>query len=230
MVMDMVNNLFWIGHASFYIKDTKNNLNIYIDPFNLNESTAKNKADIILITHAHFDHYSKPDINKIIKEDTRIIGPDNCLKNDEFKNLKILKPYEKYSVENIKIETIPAYNNKQEKLQFHPKQNNWIGYIIEANNIKIYHAGDTDFIEEMKELRNKNIDIALLPMGGHYTMDLNDAIEAAKIINAKNTIPMHYKNLLGKDKSERLENELKQKIKNTMILNEIQAPTYGFEN
>lgn len=224
----MINNLFWIGHSSFYIKDEKNNLNVYVDPFNLNELTAKNKADIILITHAHFDHCSKLDINKIIKENTKIITAPNCLSENEFKNIITLKPYEKYSINNIEIKTIPAYNNKKEKLQFHPKENNWIGFIISINDMKIYHAGDTDFIEEMKELKNENIDTALLPMGGHYTMEIDEAIEAAKAINAKNIVPIHYKNLLGEEKSRNLEEKLKQELNNALILKEIQEPTYKF--
>ncbi len=223
-----MNNLFWIGHASFYIKEEKNNLNVYIDPFNLDESIVKNKADIILITHAHFDHYSKVDINKIIKTDTKIITASNCLSENEFDNVITLKPYQKYSVDNIEIETIPAYNNKKEKLQFHPKEKDWLGFIISINNVKIYHAGDTDFIEEMKKLKEKNIDIALLPMGGHYTMEIDEAIEAAKAIGAKNIAPIHYKNLLGKENSENLEEKLKQKLDNAIILKEIQEPTYKF--
>ncbi len=224
----MIEGLFWIGHSSFYIKDIKNDLNVYIDPFNLDEATAKNKADVILITHAHFDHYSKQDIDKIIKEDTEIVVAPNCLKEEKFNNSKILKPYEKYLVKGIEIETIPAYNNKKEKLQFHPKENNWVGFIININNKKIYHAGDTDFIDEMKDLKNKNIDAALLPMGGHYTMNMEEAIKAAESIEAKNTIPMHYKNLLGEEGSKNLEEKLKQKLKNVLILKEIQKPTYGF--
>ncbi len=219
-------NLFWIGHASFYIKN-KAGLNIFIDPFNIGEETAKNKADIILITHAHFDHCSKKDIEKIATPDTEIIAALGCLSESDYKRLKIIRPNESLSIKDIVIETIPAYNIKKERMQFHPKSNDWVGYIIDVDGTKIYHAGDTDFIDEMKGLKSKNIKFAILPVGGTYTMDKEEAIEAAKAINAKFTIPMHYKNLLGKVGSERIENELKKRI-NALILKEIQEPTYSF--
>ncbi len=221
-------NLFWIGHASFYIKN-KAGLNIFIDPFNISEETAKNKADIILITHAHFDHCSKKDIEKIATQDTEIIAAEGCLSESDYKKLKIIRPNESLSVKEIEIETVPAYNIKKERVQFHPKSNNWVGYIIDVDGTKIYHAGDTDFIDEMNRLKSKNIEFALLPMGGTYTMDEEEAVEAAKAINAKFIVPMHYKNLLGKVGSERIEKELKKRV-NALILKEVQEPTYSFNN
>ncbi len=223
-------NLFWIGHASFYIKN-KAGLNIFIDPFNISEETAKNKADVILITHAHFDHCSKKDIEKIATQDTEIIAAPGCLSELDYKKLKIIQPNESLSVKGIEIETVPAYNIKKERVQFHPKSNNWVGYIIDVDGTKIYHAGDTDFIDEMNGLKSKNIEFALLPMGGTYTMDEEEAVEAAKAINAKFIVPMHYKNLLGKVGSERIEKELKNKKRvNALILKEVQEPTYSFNN
>ncbi len=219
-------NLFWIGHASFYIKGKK--LNVFIDPFNLSDETAKNKADIILITHAHFDHCSKKDIDKIIKSDTEIIAAENCLSESEYNNLRIIHPNENIAVKGIEIETIPAYNNKKGRMQFHPKENKWVGYILNIDGIKIYHAGDTDLTDEMKTLKNKKIDYALLPMGGMYTMDVDEAIAAAKAINAKNIVPMHYKNIIGKAQSAKLEEKVRSTIK-ALILKEIQEPTYAFK-
>ena len=104
-----------------------------------------------------------------------------------------------------------------QRLSFHPKANNWVGYIFELNGQKIYHAGDTDFTEEMRNLKNLNLDVALLPIGGTYTMDVQEAAEAANEIAAKTTIPMHYKNLVGENYKS-IEEEFKRLVKNSKVV------------
>ncbi|MGB9748417.1 MAG: MBL fold metallo-hydrolase [Candidatus Woesearchaeota archaeon] len=180
----------WEGHASFKIK-SKDKI-LQIDPFQLESFE---KADLILITHGHYDHCSLTDLSRIVKNGTIIVAPPDCsstLSKLQGIEIKLIQPHQKLQVYDFKIEAIPAYNvNKT----FHKKTNNWVGYIIEVDSIRIYHAGDTDLIEEMKGL--KNIDIALLPVGGTYTMDAKEAAEAANIIKPKIAVPMHYDKIVG---------------------------------
>ena len=215
--------LFWIGHASFYIKH--NGITVFIDPFNVTDHV-KEKADLILITHAHMDHFSRKDINKVMKPDTEIITSTQTLSGNEYKNIKIAKPGFSSSYHGIGIESIPAYNTNKERLNFHPKSNEWVGYVVTVGGKRIFHAGDTDFIEEMKSL--SNIDAALLPMGGTYTMETEEAIKAAQAIKAKATIPMHYKMLLGKEKADESEKRFTAEVKGAKILKEVQPAAYSF--
>ena len=191
----------WFGHASFFITDFANKSRIYfLDPFDL--KAAKEKADIIFITHLHYDHCSPEDVRKILKSDTIIVSVPGCMEKMNLPN-KIVhaSPNKEFSVNGIKVKTVPAYNIKKERLNYHPKANNWVGYILYVNSKSIYHAGDTDFIPEMKELDEK-LTVAMLPIGGTYTMDVEEAIEAANAIKAEITIPMHYKRLLGEKYKE----------------------------
>jgi len=181
----MVIIIKWLGHASFQIKvDSKS---IYIDPY---EGEYKEKADLILVSHSHFDHCDTSKIKKLRKDDTLIIAPTDCASRIGG-NVKSLKPGEKISVGNITVEAVEAYNHKRFRSPgnpFHPKGLG-VGYLLTIGDKTIYHAGDTDFIPEMKNL--KNVFLALLPSGGTYTMDNPEAAEAALAINPKFVIPMH---------------------------------------
>lgn len=190
----------WLGHSSFRI-----NKDIYIDPFQLS-STAP--AKLILITHSHYDHCSLEDIKKILAEKTVILAPADCISQlirFEKAVLKVAKLGDTFDINNIKIEAVPAYNiNKQ----FHPKENEWLGYILTVNGKRIYHAGDTDLIPEMDDIK---ADIALLPVGGRYTMNAKEAAEAAKKIKPKIAIPMHYEKIVGtKADAEKFKELLKE--------------------
>jgi len=210
-------NITWFGHASFSFKDTNGNQIYYIDPFDLTISEPE-KADLAFITHAHPDHFSPNDIAKIVKNETIIIAPPDILaKIERAENLKLaVEPNKSYEIKGFRFQTIPAYNNNPEKLQFHPKMNNWVGYIFELNGQKIYHAGDTDFIEEMKGLKDLNLDIAMLPMDGHYCMNMEEAAEAANAICAKVTVPMHYKRQ-NPDNHPDLEAKFEQLVTNSKV-------------
>ncbi len=173
-------------HSS--IKITKGII-IYIDPFRINEE--KHDADLILITHDHYDHYSPEDIKKVIKEDTIIVAPKTIKELNNKENIIFVEPNKTYNIKGYKMDTIPAYNiNKH----FHPKENNWVGYIIEIEGIKYYIAGDTDIIPENQQIK---CDVALIPIGGTYTMDYKEASELINIIKPKIAIPTHYGSIVG---------------------------------
>lgn len=189
--------LKWLGHSGFIIKNSKV---IYIDPYKI--SGEREKADIILITHNHYDHCSVEDMEKIIKEGTKIFAPAGCQsKIARFKihvDMELVEPNREFAYGNVKIDTVPAYNIDK---SFHPKEEGWVGYLIKINDVLIYHAGDTDVIPEMQKLTGykqpQKKFIALLPIGGRFTMNPEEAAEAVKIIKPSLAIPMHYGSVVG---------------------------------
>ena len=165
---------------------------LYFDPYEIKDDM--HDADIIFITHNHYDHFDIESINKIKNENTIIVAPksmENVINKLDFKDYVYLNPFEETSIDNIFIKGVPAYNiNKP----FHPRSNNWLGYIITYNGISYYIAGDTDKIEEAE---NVKCDIAFVPIGGHFTMDAYEASELIKIIKPKEVIPIHYGSIVG---------------------------------
>ncbi len=189
--------LIWLGHSGFKIK--LNQKIIYIDPYQINENE---KADIILITHSHYDHFSQQDLDKIVKDGTIIIcTPDSQSKVARLNakiELLLAEPGREFLIEEIKIKAVDSYNEKKE---FHPKNEYWCGYVIQFNGLVIYHAGDTDKIKEMEKLtgyaKKDNEFIILLPVGGNFTMNAEEAAEAALLIKPTLAIPMHYGSIVG---------------------------------
>ena len=187
----MLENISIIHHSSIKFSD---NIKIYFDPYEINENN--NDADIIFITHNHYDHYSENDIKKIYNAKTKFIIPKDLEK--ELLNLGIKKeniitvaPNNNYNVLDISFKTIPAYNiNKP----FHPKENNWVGYLINYNNFTYYIAGDTNITEDNKLIK---CDVAFLPIGGKYTMNYKEAAELTNIIKPKIVVPIHYGLIVG---------------------------------
>lgn len=187
----MLDNVELLGHST--IKFTKD-WTIYFDPFNIKDE--KHDADFIFCTHAHYDHFSPRDIEKVMNEYTVIITVEDKLTDAlklGFKNSNIynVKPDYKFDIRGVKFITTYAYNKEK---MYHPKENEWVGYVIDIQGIKYYIAGDTDFVDEAK---NVKCDVAFLPVGGTYTMDSEEAASMANFIKPKIAVPIHYGSIVG---------------------------------
>lgn len=178
--------LQWLGHASFRI--SHNDTIVYIDPWKLKNEP--NDATFVLVSHSHYDHYSAQDIAKVSRPDTKLIASADVVAKE--KSGEAIMPGLTVDLEGVRIIAVPAYNPNKD---FHPRANNWVGFVIEIGSKRIYYAGDTDITEEMKAL--KNIDAALLPVGGTYTMNAAEAAEAANHFKPKMAIPYHWGDIVG---------------------------------
>jgi len=178
--------LQWMGHASFKIchEDTV----IYIDPWKLKESA--HDATLVLVSHSHGDHYSPEDVAKVSGPETKLITSADVVAKE--KAGEAIMPGLTIESGDVRVAGVAAYNPDK---QFHPKERNWVGFIIEISSKRIYYAGDTDLTEEMKAL--KDIDIALLPVGGKYTMNAEEAAEATRHMKPKLAIPYHWGDIVG---------------------------------
>lgn len=186
VMKEFIKKVHWLGHASIRIDASKV---IYVDPWKVK---GKPKADLILITHDHFDHCSPDDVNKIKTENTIIVTVKSCA--DKLSgNIRIVSSGEEIEVKGIKIKAVPSYNIGK---QFHPKAKGYVGFIFEVDGVKIYHAGDTDFINEMKTIQT---DIAFVPVGGTYTMTAEEAAEAVNTFKPALAIPMHWGDIVGSE-------------------------------
>lgn len=184
MTKSFAENIHWLGHAGFRIDGDKV---IYFDPYQIESGP---QADLIFISHDHFDHCSPEDVAKIQGPGTIIITEKDSagkLTGD----VRVIKPGETLVLDGVKILGVPSYNTDKD---FHPRRNRWLGFLVEMSGISIYHSGDTDFIPEMKEL---NVDIALLPVSGTYVMTADQAVKAALAIGPGLAIPMHYGTIVG---------------------------------
>ncbi len=184
MYREFAKKIKWLGHDGFRLESGKT---VYIDPYEVSDGPA---ADIILVTHEHFDHCSPDDIEKLKGPDTVIVTEKDSAKKIGG-DARIVKPGDSLEVAGIRIEAVPAYNVDK---HFHPKEKGWLGFVVELEGVRVYHAGDTDFITEMKDL---DVDIALLPVSGTYVMTAAEAVEAARAIKPKIAIPMHYGAIVG---------------------------------
>lgn len=185
----------WLGHDSFRI--TKDKV-VYIDPYQLSGSPPK--ADLVLITHDHFDHLSEADVKRVISSESVVVAPPAC--QGQFKGLSVkevlsIQAGQKMQAAGIEIEAIPAHNVNKFRSPgnpFHP-EGAGVGYIVRIAGKRIYHAGDSDNIPEMAAA--KGVDVALLPVSGTYVMTAQEAVEAAKVIQPKIAIPMHFGAIVG---------------------------------
>jgi len=207
----LVKDIHWLGHDTFKITGEKV---IYTDPFKIKDSGEEGRADIILITHEHHDHCSPEDIKKIHGPDTMIVTTPSCAEKLSG-NVKIAKRGDVMNIGGIRIEAVPAYNIDK---KFHPKDKDGVGYIFTIRGQRIYLAGDTDYIPEMKTF--KNVGIALLPVSGTYVMTAEEAVKAALDIKPDIAIPMHYGKIIGtRMNAEKFAEGLRKKIE-VVILKE----------
>ena len=193
MVLNFLeNSVKWLGHDGFLIEFEGKRF--FIDPYKV-DKVFENSADVIFITHSHYDHLSQEDIKLLAKNDTVLVCPENGA--EQLKEYRVIKVNPGFDGEvlGVKFKAVPSYNVDK---KFHPKENNWVGYIVDFGGVKVYHAGDTDFIPEMKDFK---CDIALLPVSGTYVMTAEEAFEAAKVIKPEIAVPMHYGSIVG-DKND----------------------------
>jgi L-ascorbate metabolism protein UlaG (beta-lactamase superfamily) len=162
---------------------------VYIDPWKL--SNADHDATVILVSHSHYDHYSTEDVAKAAGPESEVIGPRDVITDQE--RGRSISPGQTIDLGPVKVTAVPSYNPNK---QFHPKANKWLGFVVEIGGTRIYYAGDTDLTDEMKNL--ENIDVALLPVGGTYTMGVEEAAAAVEHMKPKKAVPCHWGDIVGK--------------------------------
>lgn len=180
----ITDKIFWLGHSSVLIRSDKT---VYIDPWKVRTT---DKADLVLISHSHYDHLSPADVERIRKDDTVVVTTADAaprLSGD----VRILKPGERLSVHGIPVEAIPAYNTNK---AFHPRKSGWIGFVVTLEGKRIDYAGDTDRTPEMEAVR---ADVVIVPVGGTYTMTAAEAAGAVNIIRPEAVIPIHWGDIVG---------------------------------
>jgi len=184
--------IVWLGHASFKI--ARQGKVVYIDPWRI--AGEPQDADVVLLTHPHFDHLSLEDLDKVAKADTVFVGPADCL-TDLAGDRRTVRPGDRLELGEITVEAVPAYNTNK---AYHPQDKRWVGFIVALGGTRIYHAGDTDVIPEMRDF---HVDVALLPVSGTYVMTAEEAATAAAILDPKLAVPMHYGTIVGSEEDAR---------------------------
>ena len=189
----MIDKIDVFTHTSIRIRGTE--MTVYVDPFSMKE--APRDADFVMVTHQHYDHFSPDDIRKVIKDTTILVAPESMIGDarkleNEVKEIVAVKPGMHYEVAGLEFDTVHAYNPLK---PFHPKHSEWVGYVLTIDSKRIYIAGDTDLTKEAEGVK---CDIALLPIGGKYTMDAKKAAELANEIRPEYVIPTHYGTVVGK--------------------------------
>jgi len=176
----------WINHASFRIAAGGDVL--YIDPWKIDQ--AARDGDVVFVSHSHYDHCSPADIAKVSKDGAAVVAPAETIA--KLNAASAIEPGQQVSIKGVTIEAVAAYNLHK---AFHPKDNHWCGAVFAVGGRRIYYAGDTDLVPEMNDL--SDVDVALLPVGGTYTLDAASAAKACEAIGCKAAIPYHWGDIVG---------------------------------
>jgi len=188
----MLENIHWLGHDSFRIDGS---VTVYVDPWKL--PAGQPAAGLILVTHDHFDHLSLPDIEAIAGPDTVVVGPASVTAQVSGLATVTLAPGESAQVAGVEVLAVPAYNLDKFRAPgqpYHPRESGGVGYVVAVDGVRYYHAGDTDAVPEMAEI---HCEVALLPVGGKFTMTWEEAAEACELIDTEAAVPMHYGEVIG---------------------------------
>jgi L-ascorbate metabolism protein UlaG (beta-lactamase superfamily) len=179
----MLEKLTWFRQSAFRWRGE--DLVVYVDPWGVTDDVP---ADVILITHAHYDHYQPHEIDRLRKASTRQVAPRDVAR-ELSGDVTAVAPGESHDVGGLKLETVPAYNIVEERLDMHPRSNGWVGYVLEFEGRRYYHAGDTDALPELERL---TADVAMVPIGGTFTMDWEEAGALVRKMSPRVAVPMHY--------------------------------------
>jgi L-ascorbate metabolism protein UlaG (beta-lactamase superfamily) len=185
----MLERITWFRQSA--LRWSGDDLTVYIDPWGTPDDAPP--ADLILITHAHDDHFQPEEIERLRTERTQVVAPRDVA-GGLTGNVTAVEPGGSHEVAGVRFITVPAYNTREEALEFHPRANGWVGYVVELGGTRYYHAGDTDHAPELDEVRT---DVAFLPIGGHFTMNADEAAGLARSIAPSVAVPMHYGFVVG---------------------------------
>jgi L-ascorbate metabolism protein UlaG (beta-lactamase superfamily) len=212
----MLDRFTWFRQSAF--RWTDGELVVYIDPWGTEADAVP--ADLILITHAHGDHLQPDEIERLRKDGTKLVAPHDVAAGFSG-DVTPVAPGESHELAGVRITTVPAYNTAEERLDFHPKANRWVGYVLELGGSSYYHAGDTDHAPELDAVKT---DVAFLPIGGYYTMEADEAAGLARSIAPEIAVPMHYGFVVGSPGDAERFRELADPVKV-----EVLTPTNPFE-
>jgi len=182
---NLLEGVTWYKQSAFRWR--AGTLTVYIDPWGLTGDLQP--ADLILITHAHSDHFSPEDIKRVQGPKTVVLAPKDVAKELRGSVKEVVPGQRLEPISRVRVETVPAYNIVEERLDAHPKENNWVGYLVELDGRTYYHAGDTDHLPELERVKTE---VAFLPIGGVYAMDVREAAGLAKKMFPRVAVPMHY--------------------------------------
>lgn len=180
----MLERFTWFWQSGY--RWTEDEFTIYIDPKNVPEGYEP--ADVIFITHAHFDHFSPDDLDRLRKDETVVVAPRDVA-SELSGNVTAVSPGDSIDTRGIGGQAVPAYNIVEGREDKHPRANGWVGYLLSVGDSTIYHAGDTDHLPELEGL---DPNVAFLPIGGTFTMDTAEAAALAKSMGPDIAVPMHY--------------------------------------
>jgi L-ascorbate metabolism protein UlaG (beta-lactamase superfamily) len=198
----LIDAIDWLGHASFRI--TVGRATVYIDPYRIADDVPP--ADLILITHGHYDHFSPQDVERLSGRDTWLVGPAAVAErvSGQVHRIGPGETIDDELVRGLHISAVAAYNTSKRDADgnpFHPRDAGWVGYALNVRGERLYHSGDTDVIPEMDSVTG--VDVALLPVSGVYVMTAQEAAEAARRIQPRVAVPMHWGSHIGTEHDAR---------------------------